>query len=476
MSLAIRSFSKCWWQFYAGGLIANALAFYWLCYTIEYFGHFPTAGAAALFALFVLISSLQFALVPLLRIALPKALDKFSLRLPIAWTVAENISIRIFPWHLGHTQANFIEFAQLASLGGAMLITFLMVWIVELILDFKPMKVLAAAALTCFILAYGMNAVEIFSTPSPASRPVALIQGNVSIEEKRDTRYFTTNEGRYRELSKPFLNSPTLVIWPESVVQRWIPEDAAPEISERELPSFPESINLLFGGLSFNEKEELFNSAFLISADGQNPKPYHKQILMPYGEYTPLGDIFPWMQEMNATAGNFSAGKEVSIFRIPEWRNASGGYAPSISLSPLICYEDVVPSISREATKRGADLLINLTNDAWFGNTVAPFQHHLIALFRAIENRRFLLRATNTGLTAVVSPAGETLVQVPTFSEQTLISDTWAVKEQSIYTSVGDMPWGIMSAINLIFLAKLVWLRWGIVKLRSIKLRKVDGD
>ena len=111
----------------------------------------------------------------------------------------------------------------------------------------------------------------------------------------------------------------------------------------------------------------------------------------------------------------------------------------SIKVSPLICYEDVIANPSRESTKLNAELLVNITNDGWFGDTVAPYQHNLIASFRAIENRRFLIRSTNTGLTAIINPVGQTVHKLAPFSEGTLLAKVHLMSYMTLYTLyIGD--------------------------------------
>jgi apolipoprotein N-acyltransferase len=166
---------------------------------------------------------------------------------------------------------------------------------------------------------------------------------------------------------------------------------------------------------------------------------------MPFGEYTPLGGIFPWLKELNGMAGEFSAGKSAVVFQYP----LDGAAEEKLKVSPLICYEDIVPSLSREAVQEGAEILVNLTNDAWFGNTVAPHQHHLIASFRSIENHRYLLRSTNTGLTAIVDPVGRTVGSLPPYSEGVLRSEVIPFDNRTIYSVFGDRMWWIMVFLTL---------------------------
>jgi apolipoprotein N-acyltransferase len=151
-------------------------------------------------------------------------------------------------------------------------------------------------------------------------------------------------------------------------------------------------------------------------------------ILMPFGEYTPMSKLLPWLAEINATAGQFTAGDAPRVLSFRKSNNIE------VKLAPLICYEDVVPFLARQATALGAQVLINQTNDAWFGNTVAPYQHHMIASFRAIENRRFLLRSTNTGVTAVVDPTGRTLASLLPYTESVLPMEIALLDYNSFFT------------------------------------------
>ena len=145
-------------------------------------------------------------------------------------------------------------------------------------------------------------------------------------------------------------------------------------------------------------------------------------------------------------AGEFSAGTKPTVFEYP----LDGAAEDTLAVSPLICFEDVVPALSRDAVQAGAELLVNLTNDGWFGNTVAPYQHHLIASFRAIENNRFLLRSTNTGLTAIVDPLGRTVSSLSPYSEGTLRGEIIPFSNRTIYSIFGDLLWWLLVVLTLL--------------------------
>jgi apolipoprotein N-acyltransferase len=134
----------------------------------------------------------------------------------------------------------------------------------------------------------------------------------------------------------------------------------------------------------------------------------------------------------------------------------------NLKVAPLICYEDIVPWLARKATRQGAVLLVNLTYDTWFGQTAAPFQHHLIAAFRAIENRRFLVRATNSGYSAVVDPLGKTIARIPAFSEGTVTASVSLLDYPSTYTRyVGERPWWVLACGTLGLIVVGRWKRSG---------------
>lgn len=434
------------------GIITNLLGFYWLFPTIKNFGGFDYFAAALIFSLFVVVSANQHLIFFFLYRRLPRFFDSAAMRLACAWIATEFFSLRIFPWSMGHTQLAFTPFIQVADLFGTPIIAFLMLWAGESVWRFlREAERRAALALPlCALLAaymYGLSRVANFSIESAQRVPVTLIQANISTAEKRNIRYFVRNKERYEQLSAAAAKPGAIVIWPESVITDFISDEITAVAQDERLPFFGANIGLLVGALTYRSEKEIFNSAVAILPDGSIPAPYHKRVLMPFGEFTPFSHTFPWLKEINATAGEFSAGNSISIF---EYRFADP-HAGSVKLSPLICYEDIAPHLARDATRAGADVLVNVTNDAWFGNTAAPRQHHMIAAFRAVENKRFLLRSTNSGLTAVVDPLGRTVAELPVFSDGVLNYTIALTADSTYYTRVfGETLWWTISGLILL--------------------------
>ncbi len=427
---------------YLGGLLLHLIGFWWMVSTISAFGGFNWFETALIFGLFVTLSALQF---PIWLWAANRlkgsALDQYYLIPALTWILSEQYSLRIFPWSLGHTQLGFLPFAQIAEIGGHSLIAFVMLWVCDAAVcslqrqhaRFRSRAMIFPAVALLLSIIFGSARIDYFnslngtSTGTPVS--VALVQGNVTVEDKHDVKMFKVNSHRYAELSMQTSQPNQLTVWPESVLQEWISAKQRDLSGSSEL-RFAQQLQgpLLVGALTFNSEAEFFNSAVLVQADGSMQEPYHKQILMPFGEYTPFEKYMPWIGSIHETP-DFTAGKAIKIFEV---KSLSGHQA--YSLSPLICYEDVVPKLSRDAVLSGAQILVNLTNDAWFGDSVAPFQHNLIASFRAIENRRYLLRSTNSGLTAVIDPIGRTSQSLPAFSEGVLKGEVYALQDLTFYT------------------------------------------
>ncbi len=435
-------------RFFVTGVVTYAGGFYWLYNTIGDFGGFPTVAALAIFALYVCGSAVQFSLWAFAWAHIPQGITRLGMRTAFAWLIAHHFWIKIFPWDFGHTQLGFEPVAQLAGLLGVPGVTFLMMWTVEALCARRTTSLFGRTASLMalgFTVVYGGWIKE--ELPKHPGTPLStvMIQGNVSLQRKHDMTFFTVNREQYLKTSASVAEKDMLVIWPESTITEFIPATTNDARSASLLPFLNNGSAFLVGGLTYRSNTEYFNSSILIRPDGTVDTPYHKMILMPFGEYTPMGSWLPWLEEINSTAGQFTPGDSPKVlsFDLSDGRTAK--------LSPLICYEDVIPGLAREATARGAQLLINQTNDAWFGNTVAPYQHHMIASFRAIENRRYLLRSTNTGLTAVVDPFGKTLASLLPYTESVLPMEVSLLNYQSPYTHLPiQILWLIVAGIGAV--------------------------
>jgi apolipoprotein N-acyltransferase len=450
MAYAMRS-GRAYLSAYCAGVIGHIIGFDWVYRTVTVFGGFGPPAAALVFALFVGLGALQFLAIAAIAHHLGRVFDALAIRSATAVVLAELLMPRLFPWHFGHTQVAFTPFVQVAAVGGTLAVSFLMFWLAEAVvrvLAFRERRraYLIPVAAFGISIVYGLSLMDRFGSPRGEQQEVIVAQGHVANAERRDLQLARQYLARIFELSRRSAHPGSLVIWPEGAIPAYLPAAIGTVGDPPILPWTGDGSAYLVGAYSFLPSEEKFNTAFAVYPDGEVPLPYFKQVLIPFGEYMPMASYIPWLKTLNAKAGVFGAGTETKVFSYPMHRPAGSEY--TLKVSPLICYEDTVPSLSREATRKGAELLVNLTSDAWFGRSLAPDQHHVIAAFRAIENRRFLVRSTTTGLSAVVDPLGRTIARIPPFSEGTITATVSLLTDATPYTTwVGDWPWWVLLAL-----------------------------
>lgn len=459
------------------GIAFHLSAFYWLPNTLTFFGGFPIWISELLFLLFAAVSSIQLLLCAWLYKRFLRKLTASSwLAWPLAWSICEFIVPRLFPWSFVHPLLRWTHFSILASYFGEAPLAFFLFWACETLVRLRPQLpgrqklaltffALSLVSLECLSIRRERQLMLALET-APKVR-VALVQGNLSATQKGDIRELSANLDRYRTLSKAAEErGAELLIWPESVMNAWTKE-LATNVRGTKYDPFPEnSVPLLYGGLSFRPRtpaeieqlgsalgsrmsEELkyrkFNTAFGIDTRGTVLGRYHKRVLMPFGEYLPFSEMFPSIKSLSPYSGDFSSGDLVEPIVFP-LRDTT------YNVGTLICYEDVVPGLARAAAQKGADLLVNLTNDAWYGETAAPYQHHLLASWRAIESGRFLLRSTNTGVTAIVDPLGRTTAILPIFQEGVIEQEVGLMKDSTFYVKYGDAMAWLLCAVGLTLL------------------------
>jgi len=439
------------------GWVAHLVGFYWLDYTIRVFGGFPYGVSEFIFVLFGTYSALPLALFSLLvRLC---GLGPLSLFPALFWVAGEFWFPHLFPWYLANSQSEFLVFIQSADLVGLYGTSFFLMWfnstVSSLIFDRErgARALLANAAVLSAVLmgllVYGYLRLQGVEAEMRGARtlPVAAIQGNIGIEKKWDPAQLKNNLLAYQNLTEKAPRA-RVVIWPETAIEVWLPEDLQ-RLPAELLPPLREETFFLFGANSFRggratPKIEAFNSAFLTDGRGIILSRYHKQVLLAFGEYIPFSRLLSKIPGIPPMDG-FSEG------RGPTTLDVSDG----VRIGPLICYEDLMPELARAfVMERNANILVNLTNDAWYGKTVAPWQHAWLAKWRAIETRRTLVRVTNTGLTTVINPKGELVKSLPIFSAGILTAAVEIMEGETFYVRFGDwFPWLISGAA----LAILLW-------------------
>jgi len=205
--------------------------------------------------------------------------------------------------------------------------------------------------------------------------------------------------------------------------------------------------DFLFGSPSFAQKDniiEYYVSAYLVSPQQKTVGRYDKAHLVPYGEYVPLKKWLPFLGKIVAHVGDFVAGPKGKT--IP-WRNEKLGIQ--------ICYEIIFPGLSRAMVKNNAALLVNITNDAWFGKTSGPYQHFSMSVFRAVENRRALARSANTGISGFIDPVGRILASTPLLNDAVITRSLPLLDIKTLYTRFGDvLAWACLAVTLSVILLK----------------------
>ncbi len=441
--------SSCYLQYFLYGVTANLIAFYWLIPTISNFGGYPLSISIGLYLLFAVYHAGLYLLFLLIFRRINSRFANWTiLKAFFAWGAIKYIYPEIFPWDFAHTIISLRPLIQVADLGGSMFVTAVMFAIIALLnqlLKFdlkKPIFLINLACLT-LIIGYGLKRINYFDQLIAPEKKISIIQSEVSIQKSQGVSFLAADPNRYLQLSEEILLSfqPDLIIWPETVIVQPVSTSIRSISETANLPYLPDT-NLITGALSY-ENNATHNSAFAILNSGEILPPYHKQILMPFGEFMPFAETFPFLAELNPNFAPITPGTKISIFNLDN----------GLKIAPLICYEDLTPKISRQATLNGGNLLVNLTNDAWFGYSVAPLQHNLIASFRAIENRRYLARSTNSGLTSVIDPTGLTLNQIPLFTEGLINTKIKLIEERTLYTNFyGSYFWLMIVIISLLII------------------------
>ncbi len=460
-----RDWRQALWAGALAGTATIALGFHWLVYTVHVFGGVNYAVATAAFALFVAYGAVPFvAFAALVRACGPGPLGL----LPAAfWVAVEFWYPNLFPWYLATSQNPFTLLVQSADLTGHYGVTFLVLWCGTALYlwlrarrgdgsaratawpdspaaaigrgDRSPRRaarsVAAAVAVLVAALAYGQIRLSQVGEASDraATLDVAVVQGNISIERKGRNAFVKANQETYKTLSLKNADA-DVVIWPESAMETWLRENGR-RIPPALLPA--RHPHMIVGAISYERRPDnrfrRYNSAVAVDAAGTVSGRYHKRVLLAFGEYVPLAWLIGWVPGVQAIGDGFTAGEIETALTLPKGARAA----------PLVCYEDLMPALSRRFVRdQGANLLVNLTNDAWYGDTVAPWQHARLAQWRSIETRRTLVRATNTGLTAVIDPAGRMSEPLPVFTEGVLRATVPLLEMETFYVRYGDwFPW-----------------------------------
>jgi apolipoprotein N-acyltransferase len=417
------------------GIVSYLGLVYWVIVAMNRYGGIPIPIAFCILLLLVLYLSLYTASFALIIVQLRnRHVLPFYVTAPMIWTMLEylrGIMISGFPWSLlAHSQHSFLPFIQIVSITGTYFISFLIVAVNGLLFFFwrrKPVHKAYVIIITLLLtgaLAYGLSATH--GHQDQGQLKAALVQGNVPQDIKWNPEVIVRSLDRYASMTVEKASGTDLVIWPETALPVVFREtDEAGQAISRIAATV--NADLIFGTVTKDGASKTYNSAYVTDRKGSILGRYDKVHLVPFGEFTPLSSYLPFLEAMSVAGSGFTPGR---------------GHEPVLTrlgnIGILICYEGMFPAETNETVRNGATLLVNITNDAWFGHTSAPHQHLAAYVFRAIETDRYVLRAANTGISAVIDPQGRITSRTGLFTEGVLTGKFSTKQGQTFYVRFGD--------------------------------------
>jgi apolipoprotein N-acyltransferase len=438
---------------WSGWFVFSLLVLYWIAPTISNFTSVPVALAAVILLLLCAVSAVYVAVFAALLEFLAAAGISRVVAAPVLWVAVDWVRTffpAAFPWaFLGYSQYSVLPVIQIADLGAIYAVTALIVFVnaalVEMWID-GPRRhaglAIATAMLVALDLGYGFVRLRAVGAEKAIGRlPVGIAQGNIPQAEKWDPDNQNATLLSYMKLSERAAEQGArVIVWPEAAVPFFLRNDPR----SYELMRFSNETGawLLVGAPGWEKRGGdtplQYNQAWLIGPAGATRGPYDKIMLVPFGEYVPFAGMFGWVRAAVETVGEFGRGTAELVLDGPAVVDGEGPEPRPVRLGPLICYEGIFPDLVRRFVAAGADVLVNISNDAWYGRTSAPYQHLAMAAVRAVENRVPLVRSTNTGISAVVDPTGRIHDRTPLFEEAAVVVNVDLVEGGSLYTRIGD--------------------------------------
>ena len=431
---------------YATGLVFFGGTFYWISETMAIYGGLSIPLAIGVGALFVVAFALYFVLFAL---GLHIAVKQFGTRglflaapLWVSIELLRSVLVSGFPWMLsGYALVPYAGILQMATWTGIYGLSFVAVAVNSLIVYglMRPSKTSLGIAAAVILVATFLPVMA----RKPPGDPLAvrLVQTNISLDQpwkQPDSEQLLDELGK---LSTSDASRPKLVVWPETPAPFYLNEDAGFRARMQDIARKLGAYFLV--GYVDAVGEGPSNSAGLLDPKGDQVSRYDKMHLVPFGEYVPFKRLLFFAESLTRQVGDFVPGTEYTIASLD-------GHG----ISTAICYESIFPDLVRRFVKRGSELLVVITNDGWFGESSAPYQHLRMGVVRAVENRRYMVRTANTGISAIIDPYGRIEASTPIGIRTILDGTAYFRSDRTFYTEYGD----VFAYANVIFIAGLlVW-------------------
>jgi apolipoprotein N-acyltransferase len=432
---------------YVSGIIWYAGTCYWVYHTMHLYGGLSATAAAGILALFCLYLGLYEGLfglvVALLADSRPGGSRRALFLSPFVWVALELARTRIsgFPWNLlGTAQVSNISLNRLSTVTGVYGLSFEImlvntVFAAAFLVGREKRRVILIEAV---VVAAALQLLALIRpAPLRTSHTALLLQENIPILPSDDwtAQYFQNTIGELSRLSTPASVSgappPDLVVWPESPAPFYVNDarfrQAIAAVAERNHAFVVAGSLGEEAGAEPAGSSQIFNSAALMSPQGRWVARYDKIHLVPFGEYVPFKSLLGFAGGLTREVGEFGRGSAREPLMVDGYK-----------LGVFICYESVFPDEVRQLARNGGQVFVNISNDGWYGDTGAWAQHLNQARMRAVENDRWLLRSTNTGMTASIDPYGRVVASIPRKMRTALEAPYSLVSGTTFYTRHGD--------------------------------------
>jgi apolipoprotein N-acyltransferase len=416
---------------YIAGVVFFAGTFYWITETMMIYGGLSFPLAAGVGALFALAYALYFVLFGLgLYFAIMKIGPGGLLFAAPLWVTVELLRAHLFsgfPWMLsGYALVPYAGILQIAAWTGIYGLSFIATGVNSMIAyaALRRSKAWLGSAAIAIAIAWFL---PIFGeTPSGDPIPVRLVQTNISLDQpwqKPDSDELLND---LEALSTRDTGRPALVVWPETPAPFYLNEDVEFRTHMQQIARKLGAYFLL--GYIDSIGEGPSNSVAVLNPKGEVVSRYDKMHLVPFGEYVPFKRLLFFAESLTRQVGDFAPGTEFTI-------SSLDGH----HISTAICYESIFPDLVRQFVKRGSELIVVVTNDGWFGESSAPFQHLRMGVVRAVENRRYMTRTANTGISAIIDPYGRIEARTPIGVRMIVDGTAYYRSDRTFYTEHGDV-------------------------------------
>jgi apolipoprotein N-acyltransferase len=432
------------------GFTMNMMGFYWLYEMLRTFSGFPGPICVVFMSVLCAYQGGRIALFGWLYGRARERGWPAVLVFMLAFAASELLYPLLFPWYFAASVHQVPALTQLAELGGPYIVGLVLaapsLAVAEAVLAWRARRavdrrvVIGGLAVPALAAIIGYVRLTQIDARALASEPVhvGLVQGDMPLLQSRDDHVESLRR-HLRMTGELRAKGADFVVWSESAVMWNIPE----EDHDRFLQSlFTRRLGVpaLFGALLIGRDptgHRAYNVALATDPSGHVVGRYDKHYLLAFGEYLPFGETFPILYQWSPNSGHLTPGTSIEPVTL-------AGHP----VSALVCYEDILPRFVNGAVNHGQpEMIVNVTNDAWFGDTTEPWIHLALAQMRAVEHRRYLLRSTNSGVSAVIDPVGRVIAHSGTFRQETV--DTiahWMKGPRTGYEIWGDIPWWIATA------------------------------